>query len=104
VLHAFDGADGQSPEAGVVVDKKGNVYGTTYLGGADDSGAVYEVAPNGTDTVLYSFSGGSDGGYPQSSLALDTAGNLYGTTNQGGASGYGTVFKIASQPAPKIHN
>ena len=81
VLHRFTATgDGVNPVAGLVRDAKGNSYGATIAGGAYGFGAVYRVTPAGVESVLYSFTGGSDGGYPNSNLVLDTAGNLYGTT------------------------
>lgn len=94
VLHNFNGTDARVPLAGVVTDANGNLYGTTTYGGPFDSGAVYKIAPGGTETVLYSFTGGADGGYPRAGLILDSSGNLYGTTSEGGPSGTGVVFKI----------
>jgi uncharacterized repeat protein (TIGR03803 family) len=95
VLHAFNGGDGEYPEHGVVRDSAGNLYGVTAFGGADDEGSVYKVASDGTFTSLYSFSGGADGGFLYGGLALDDAGNLYGSTVEGGSSDQGTVFKLA---------
>lgn len=99
VLHTFDNTDGAFPYASLIRDKAGNLYGTASGGGANGQGAVFKLAPDGTETVLYSFAGGSDGTIPNSSLTFDKAGNLYGTTYEGGtgscASGCGTVFKLA---------
>jgi uncharacterized repeat protein (TIGR03803 family) len=95
VLHSFGGfADGANPVAGVIFDSAGNLYGTTYFGGASGQGVVFKLDTTRTETVLYSFTGGADGGSPRSSLIRDSAGNLYGTTEYGGASGQGTVFKL----------
>ena len=88
-------SDGFDPSAGLVVDAKGNLYGTTYAGGGDSLGTVFEVAPDGTETVLYSFKGGSDGADPNAAVIADAKGNFYGTTYGGGTSGLGTVFKLA---------
>jgi uncharacterized repeat protein (TIGR03803 family) len=106
VLHAFAGGnDGDSPQTGLIEDKAGTMYGTTNRGGggcADPGcGTVFKIAPDGTEIVLYAFTGGSDGGNPIASLILDKAGHLYGTTEFGGTaggcggSGCGTVFKLA---------
>jgi uncharacterized repeat protein (TIGR03803 family) len=100
VLHAFTGSpDGADPVAGLIRDKHGNLYGTTYEGGAYGAGVVYKIAPNGTETVLYNFCSQahcSDGGAPNGSLIEDKSGNLYGTTSGGGATnGYGTVFELS---------
>jgi uncharacterized repeat protein (TIGR03803 family) len=96
VLYTFMGAnDGSSPEAGVIRDSQGNLYGTTYLGGTAGAGTVFKVDPQGQETVLHNFAGGNDGGLPiGASLARDSAGNLYGTTPQGGSTDFGVVFKI----------
>jgi uncharacterized repeat protein (TIGR03803 family) len=88
--------DGSQPYAGLVRDAAGNLYGTTYGGGANEIGAVFELDTSGTETVLYSFCsqpGCTDGGLPYAGLVRDSAGNLYGTTSNF-AKGYGTVFKI----------
>jgi uncharacterized repeat protein (TIGR03803 family) len=105
VLHSFmSGKDGSVPVAGVVADKAGNLYGTTYMGGSSGCGAgcgtVYKIAPDGTETVLYAFcslANCSDGGYPLTNLVLDKVGNLYGTTSIGlYPQGMGAVFKLAA--------
>src|SRR5271157_3231541 len=96
VLYSFTGAggDGANPEAGLVPDAQGNLYGTTYAGGASNAGTVFKVDTTGNETVLYSFTGaGGDGAGPTGLLVRDAQGNLYGTTVFGGASGKGTVFK-----------
>jgi uncharacterized repeat protein (TIGR03803 family) len=86
VLHSFDGADGAYPYyAGLVRDAAGNLYGTTHYGGAHGWGVVFKLSPTGAETVLYSFTGGADGGAPHAGLVRDAAGNLYGTTPLGGA-------------------
>ncbi len=99
-LYAFkDQPDGASPYGGLVFDKRGNLYGTTYYAGANDFGTVYKLTRHEdtwTESVLYSFKGGSDGDSPISTLAADENGNFYGTTSDGGSSscGCGTVFKM----------
>ena len=96
VLYTFTGlADGGNPFGGVVRDSAGNLYGVTSSGGgASSTGVVYKIDPMGRETVLYSFKGGSDGAYPNP-VILDAAGNLYGTTtNGGGAANAGVVFKV----------
>ncbi len=99
-LYAFeDQPDGALPYGGLIFDKAGNLYGTTYYAGVYDVGTVYKLThANGawTETVLYSFKGGSDGSSPISPLVSDKAGNLYGTTSDGGAScACGVIFKLA---------
>lgn len=96
VLHEFTGgADGASPQGRLVMDRNGNFYGTTVAGGVSNAGTVFKVTRKGVETVLYSFSGHPDGAKPVAGLAIDRAGNLYGTTTAGGSSGNGTVFKLA---------
>ncbi|HEX4079839.1 MAG TPA: choice-of-anchor tandem repeat GloVer-containing protein [Rhizomicrobium sp.] len=96
VLHSFGGGlgDGAYPEAGLTADSKGNLYGTTQEAGAHDVGTVFEVALDGTETLLHSFAGPpNDGAYPRADL-LTIGGNIYSTTYQGGANNDGTVFEL----------
>lgn len=96
VLYAFQGGtDGAGPAAMLIRDSAGNFYSTTGTGGATGNGTVFKLSPNGTETVLYSFQGGNDGATPSSALKMDKQGNLYGTTDYGGAGNCGTVFKLA---------
>jgi uncharacterized repeat protein (TIGR03803 family) len=100
LLYSFaGGTDGATPEAEVTFDTNGNLYGTTYYGGAFSAGAVFQLAPNSdgtwTETLLYSFTAGSDGANPYAGLIFDSNGNLYGTTYLGGVSGVGVVYKLA---------
>jgi uncharacterized repeat protein (TIGR03803 family) len=98
VVHLFTGVDGQYPAGGVIFDNAGNIYGTTALGGGAGYGVVFELTPSGsgwTETVLYSFQGGSDGQYPEGGLVFDGSGNIYGATSYGGVHGGGTVFELA---------
>ncbi|HEX3432087.1 MAG TPA: choice-of-anchor tandem repeat GloVer-containing protein [Rhizomicrobium sp.] len=100
VLYAFQaGSDGELPYAGVIRDKKGNLYGTTEAGGGTvcdgyGCGTVFRIAPDGTEALLHSFQGLPDAFGPTSGLAADNAGNFYGTAH-GGTDNCGTVFKIA---------
>lgn len=96
VLHSFEGqpGDGAEPEGALTVDAAGNLYGTTYAGGASNLGTVFQLDSTGTETVLYSFSSSPDGAYPETGLLRSSTGDLYGTTQQGGLYGYGTVFKL----------
>lgn len=101
VLHSFAGdADGANPFAGLIRDEDGNLYGTTSAGGPSGQGTVFKVDPEGSETVLYSFTGGTDGGYPEAGLVSDEKGNLYGTTFFGGRASppcysfCGVVFKV----------
>jgi uncharacterized repeat protein (TIGR03803 family) len=95
-LASFNGTDGETPLAGLLMDSSGNLYGTTVTGGATNYGTVFEVAQgSGTITALALFNG-TDGERPSSALIMDGAGNLYGTAEFGGASGDGTVFEVAA--------
>jgi uncharacterized repeat protein (TIGR03803 family) len=87
--------DGRHPYAGLARDAAGNLYGTTLRGGSLNLGIVFVVDAAGHETVLHDFTGGSDGAVPFGTVIRDSAGNLYGTTSQGGA-GFGTVYKIDS--------
>src|SRR5438552_3303674 len=96
-LYSFmGGSDGNTPEGRLVRDGNGNLYGTTYGGGADSMGVVFKVAADGTETVLHAFAGGAkDGAFPTNAgLAMDSSGNLYGMTQFGGGNDYGTVFRL----------
>jgi uncharacterized repeat protein (TIGR03803 family) len=96
VLHSFTGGnDGSLPLAGVIRDSHGNLYGTTQIGGDSGSGVVFELDTEGRESVLYSFTGGADGGYAWAGLLRDAEGDLYGTTLSDGAFGYGTVYKLS---------
>ncbi len=96
VLYNFTGhGHGGIPEAPVMLDSAGNLYGTTYTGGASNKGVVFKLDPSGTATVLHNFvGGGTDGELPDTGLIQDAAGNLYGTTSGGGLSDEGVVFRI----------
>jgi len=88
VLHEFTGGtDGANPQGHLVMDRNGNFYGTTTAGGVSNAGTVFKVTRKGVETVLYSFAGKPDGAKPVAGLAIDKAGNLYGTTTAGGSSG-----------------
>ena len=102
-LYTFTGgADGGAPGsasgsgADLVRDPSGNLYGTTYSGGPAGQGVVFQVDATGHETVLYGFPPASDGKYLYGGVIRDAAGNLYGTTYQGGLNGAGTVFKLDS--------
>jgi uncharacterized repeat protein (TIGR03803 family) len=104
VLHSFNNTDGATPEAGLIFDAAGNLYGTTIYGGfitcggGNGCGVVFKLTRGAdgswTESVLHSFGRGSDGADPVAGLIFDTAGNLYGTTEGAGAHGYGAVFKL----------
>jgi uncharacterized repeat protein (TIGR03803 family) len=95
VLHTFSGPDGASPRAALILDEAGNLYGTTSNGGSANLGTVFKVAPDGTQSVLYSFTtkDGSQG--PLAGLLRDNAGNLYGTTATGLRRRGGSVFRVS---------
>jgi uncharacterized repeat protein (TIGR03803 family) len=101
VLHRFGGhGDGTFPTVGLIRDAVGNLYGTTYYGGtlaACDGvgcGTIFKLDASGKETVLHSFTGGTDGLGPYGGLIRDAAGNLYGAAQAGGTNSYGTVFKV----------
>ena len=110
ILHRFTQGpnDGTFPEAGLVRDPAGNLYGTTFFGGnvcrysnADGGcGTIFRISPTGKETILYNFTGGAEGANPAGRLLLDSAGNLYGTTAYGGIAcdtygfGCGAIFKL----------
>jgi uncharacterized repeat protein (TIGR03803 family) len=96
IVYEFN-AGGYEPNAGVVMDKSGNLYGTTDYGGSGDCGVIYRLAPKPKNkwkyTVLHTFSG-NDGCFPEGNLVLDKNGNLYGGTVLGGANGNGVIFEL----------
>ncbi|MFL5236353.1 MAG: choice-of-anchor tandem repeat GloVer-containing protein [Rhizomicrobium sp.] len=104
-IHYFLGGnagDGAWPIGGLIQDGKGILYGTTSFGGHPNGGTVFEIFPSGTEQVLYSFGMNfGDGFDPQSTLARDGHGDLYGTANVGGINNNGTVFRISKDGAAK---
>ncbi len=107
VLYRFTGgSDGAWPTSGLIFDQAGNLYGTAIIGGVQGGcqfvgyygcGVVFKLSPSGsgwTESVLYSFTGGADGGLPVGGLIFGPSGNLYGTTEYGGDGGGGTVFQL----------
>jgi uncharacterized repeat protein (TIGR03803 family) len=106
VLHQFTGdADGNFPDGPLARDAEGNLYGEGETGGGfspEGFGVVFKLDPSGKETVLYTFTGGADGGFPTGGVVRDASGNLYGITIVGGASaggqgggfGVGVVFKV----------
>jgi len=96
VLYAFAGTatDGSDPGAALIQAGDGNFYGTTSLGGTAGVGTVFKVTPAGVETILHSFTVGTDGRQPVAALIQASDGNFYGTTYQGGSSGDGVVFKV----------
>jgi uncharacterized repeat protein (TIGR03803 family) len=100
-LHAFTATngDGQNPQEGVTLDSAGNVYGTTYYGGTQGYGMIFQLSPQSNggwkEKIVHDFNdNGVDGLYPYAGLALDASGNLYGATQSGGAAGAGTIFRF----------
>ena len=100
-LYRFTGgADGSNSYGGLIADAEGNLYGTTAWGGSSycesglGCGTVFKLDRAGKETVVYSFTGGTDGATPYAGLIRDAEGNLYGTTAYGGSSNYGTVFRL----------
>jgi uncharacterized repeat protein (TIGR03803 family) len=98
ILHSFAGgsSDGAYPSADLIVDANDNVYGTTIVGGSYSRGVVFKIDSSGNETVLHSFAGkiNDDGAVPWGAVILDSAGNLYGTTTEGGTYDQGAVFKV----------
>ena len=103
-LYSFAGGnDGDSPAGRVIIAKDGTVYGTTFFGGGG-SGTVFHLTPSPTapktalarwnETVIYRFSGGSDGMYPEGDLTFGQSGNIYGTTQYGGNAGWGVIYEL----------
>src|SRR5258708_164574 len=106
VIYNFTGkgSDGATPYGGPILDRSGNLYGTTYLGGSFGSGSIYRLSPSGsswTYTSLYSLKGGSDGAGPAfGSLAMAPNGALFGTTEGGGF--FGTAFEVCACPGREM--
>jgi uncharacterized repeat protein (TIGR03803 family) len=99
-LHSFNGTDGANSYTGLIQGADGNFYGTTIDGGAHAGGNIFKVTPNGKVTPLYSFCSQShctDGQYPVTVLVPGADGDFYGTTQSGGSSGNGTIFKISAK-------
>jgi len=114
-IHALRGADGEHPYTSLLMDAKGNLYGTTLIGGSTHCdisfsvgcGMVFKVSGK-KETVLYRFLGGGDGAFPLGGLAMDKSGTLYGTTQQGGnfscnSGGCGVVFKLSGDKESVLH-
>jgi uncharacterized repeat protein (TIGR03803 family) len=98
VLHTFAKGDGNTPDAGVILDSAGNLYGTTFMGGKANAGTVYELSRSSgtwTEKILHNFQAANgDGTSPLAGLVMDSKGYLYGTTTNGGVGAYGTVFQV----------
>lgn len=102
-IYEFTGEpDAGFPYGGLALDNSGNLYGTTYYGGASGAGSVYRLGRKSgawSEKLLYSFTGGSDGAAPLGNLVIDSGGNLFGTTSGGGSAGDGVIFELS--PASK---
>ncbi len=98
VFYTFNFTDGSAPNGGLILDSAGNFYGTTQFGGSSNRGIIFKLNPAGQETVLYTFTGSSDGGIPIGRLIRDGAGNLYGITSSGGDAtcSCGTVFELTT--------
>ena len=115
VLHTFTGPDGAGPQVeNLVFDSSGNIYGTTQGGGMYDSGVTFELTPSGggyTESILHSFGNGTDGRAPLAGIVLDSAGNVYGTTDLGGSGSpqtchgsCGTVYQLTPSNGGWVEN
>src|SRR5271168_2950264 len=103
LMHTFTGGnDGSYPDGSLTADAAGNLYGTTQIGGAFGWGTVFELSPTPEGkwrfSLLYTFTGGADGGNPLGNLVFDANGNAYATASSGGADGFGVIFEL-SPPA-----
>ncbi len=98
VFYSFNFTDGSAPNGGLIVDSAGNFYGTTQFGGSSNRGVIFKLSSTGQETVLYTFTGLSDGGIPIGRLIRDDKGNLYGITSSGGDAtcSCGTVFELTT--------
>ena len=98
ILHNFNGQDAFIPEAGLVFDSSGKLYGTSVAGGIYFAGSLFRLTPSAgggwTETIVHNFGASNDGQNPSCALVLDSSGHLYGTTAVGGQHGWGTVFEI----------
>ena len=101
VLFTFDITDGLNPIGGLVRDSAGTLYGTTYFGGTYTNGVAFKLTKSGAESTLLNFNGGSEGGFPNSNLILDSEGNLYGPAD-GGTNGGGVLFKLSPKGKEKV--
>jgi uncharacterized repeat protein (TIGR03803 family) len=93
ILHAFSGTDGAQPFGSLIQGTDGKLYGMTNNGGNSSHGVIFKCDTTGNYTVIYNFTAGNDGSSPYGSLVQGLDGSLYGMTNSGGTTGYGTIFK-----------
>ena len=96
VVRHLQAADGYYPKGSLTVGNDNHLYGVTYQGGTGYIGTVFRVTTAGGFSVIYHLKSGTDGGYPDCTLAKDPSGNLYGMTGYSGANGYGTLFKVTT--------
>lgn len=98
VFYNFNFTDGSAPNGGLILDSAGNFYGTTQFGGSFNRGNIFKLNSTGQETVLYTFTGSTDGGIPIGRLIRDSQGNLYGITSVGGdpTCSCGTVFELTA--------
>src|SRR5579863_3445590 len=98
VFYSFNFTDGSAPNGGLIVDSAGNFYGTTQFGGSSNRGVIFKLNSTGQETILYTFTGSTDGGIPIGRLIRDNEGNLYGITSSGGDAtcSCGTVFELTT--------
>jgi len=98
VLHSFQGPDGETPHGAIALDAQGNIYGATRYAGANNQGVIYELSQqsNGIwkEAVLHAFGASGDPGYPYSGVTLDSHGNIFGATTNGGMAQAGTIFEL----------
>ena len=115
-LYTFAGANGESPDSSLVRDADGRLFGTTYYGGVGGgfgNGVLFGLSPAGNilptpfsnwmETLLYQFTGGSDGANPGGSLVLDSSGNIYGSAAMGGANRGGTLYEFTNGSIQVLH-
>src|SRR5262249_1372713 len=102
VLHTFaGGTDGAIPEPGLLLDAAGNLFGTTFSGGASDRGTIFEITKDGTYRILHRFIQ-KEGQNPNGGLVMDPAGNLFGTAQLGGAQNLGSAFQLSPSGRLKV--
>lgn len=105
LLYSFQPGEGVSPASGLAIDVNGNLYGTTQFGGQFNCGTIFEVTPQGQETVLYSFDCALNGDEPDAGVTLDSTGNIYGVTHWGGTYDLGIAFKLdTSARFTVLHN
>ncbi|HEY8098514.1 MAG TPA: choice-of-anchor tandem repeat GloVer-containing protein, partial [Methylobacter sp.] len=106
VLYSFGAAgtaDGASPRSNLIQDSAGNLYGTTFSGGAHNQGTVFKISSIGSVSTLYSFGGApGDGSQPNGALLLASDGKLYGSTNAGGVNNNGTIYQLNTTGTEKV--